>query len=67
MVDSPTRQGNGAAGEQVAPLPIFYRRPRPLNSEVDRGKYVLADQLVVGWRALLSEDKAGIEKHKRGP
>jgi len=38
MVDSPTRQGNGAAGEQVAPLPIFYRRPRPLNSEVDRGK-----------------------------
>src|SRR5260221_7796003 len=38
MVDSPTRQGNGAAGEQVAPLPIFYRRPRPLNSEIDRGK-----------------------------
>ncbi len=38
MVDSSTRQGNGAAGEQVAPLPIFYRRPRPLNSEIDRGK-----------------------------
>ena len=41
MVDSPTRQGNGAAGEQVAPLPIFYRRPRPLNSEVDRGKLLV--------------------------
>jgi hypothetical protein len=38
MVDAPTRQGNGSAGAQAAALPIFYRRPRPLNSELDRGK-----------------------------
>jgi hypothetical protein len=39
MVDTPIRQNNGSAAAQGgAALPIFYRRPRPLNSEVDRGK-----------------------------
>src|SRR5580704_1712727 len=37
-----------------------------LIGEVDRGEYVLADQLVVGRRALLSEDKAGTKKCKSG-
>jgi SapC len=40
MVDAPSRQGNGSADEHVA-LPMFYRRPRPLNSEVDRGRSLL--------------------------
>jgi hypothetical protein len=42
MVDAPTRQGNGSAGgPSSGALPIFYRRPRPLNSETDRGKSLL--------------------------
>jgi hypothetical protein len=41
MVDAPTRQSNGSADRPGAALPIFYRRPRPLNSEVDRGKSLL--------------------------
>jgi hypothetical protein len=41
MVDAPTRQGNGSAGNQTAVLLMFYRRPRPLNSEVDRGESLL--------------------------
>src|SRR5947209_5084468 len=38
MSDASVRSGDGPAGRQGAALPIFYRRPRPLNSEVDRGK-----------------------------
>jgi hypothetical protein len=42
MVDAPRRQGNGSAAAPAgAALPIFYRRPRPLNSEVDGGKSLL--------------------------
>lgn len=41
MVDVPKRQGNGSTADQAADLPMFYRRPRPLNSEVDRGKSLL--------------------------
>jgi SapC protein len=41
MADAPSRQGNGSAGGQAAILPMFYRRPRPLNSEIDRGKSLL--------------------------
>jgi hypothetical protein len=41
MIDAPRRRGNGSAGGQAAALPMLYRRPRPLNSEVDRGKSLL--------------------------
>ncbi|HEX3500270.1 MAG TPA: SapC family protein [Stellaceae bacterium] len=42
MVDAPPQQGNGPTTAQGSTaLPIFYRRPRPLNSEVDRGKSLL--------------------------
>jgi hypothetical protein len=41
MVDAPIRQGNGSPGQQGAVVPIFYRRPRPMNNEIDRGKSLL--------------------------
>jgi hypothetical protein len=39
MVDAPAQQNTGEQAK--AALPIFYRRPRPLNSEADRGKSLL--------------------------
>jgi hypothetical protein len=38
MAKAPNKPSNGASAEQGAALPVFYRRPRPLNNEIDRGK-----------------------------
>jgi hypothetical protein len=37
MAKAPNMPHNGAAAEQGPVLPVFYRRPRPLNNELDRG------------------------------
>src|SRR4051794_27542664 len=39
MADAPARQSTGEKAGVA--LPIFYRRPRPLNSEADSGKSLL--------------------------
>jgi len=38
MAKAPSKPSNGATAEQGVALPVFYRRPRPLNNEIDRGK-----------------------------
>ncbi len=38
MAKAPNTQGNGATTEPGPALPVFYRRPRPLNNELDRNK-----------------------------
>ena len=61
QTDMTAARNHRAAKAQFASLDAV-----DLIGEVDRGEYVLADQLVVGWRALLSEGKANTEKRKSG-